>query len=63
MKKAQLIPLENKKDAQVLEDIALGPLGRFNKMFDLIELSIMFSKTKKIIMPENPKAITLKRLR
>ena len=63
MKKAQLIPLENKKDAQVLEDIALGPLGRFNKMFDLIELSILFSKNKKLIMSENSKAITLKRLK
>lgn len=63
MKKVQLIPLKNKKDAQVLEDIALGPLGRFHKMFDLIELGILFSKNQKLKMPENKNAFTLKRLK
>jgi hypothetical protein len=62
MKKAQLIPIDQKKDAQVLEDIELGPLGRFHKMFDLIELSIFFSREKKISPSPKPNAFTLKRL-
>ena len=63
MKKAQLIPIDQKKDAQVLEDIALGPLGRFHKMFDLIELSIFLSEGKKIKSTYKANAFELKRLK
>ena len=62
MKKAQLISYEEKKDAQVLEDIQLGPQGRFFRMFELIALSAMFSRSGKIIIPKHDNTIELKRI-
>ncbi len=62
MKKALLIPIEQKKDAQIQEDIELGPKGRFYKMFDLIELSILFSPNHQINKPLKPNTILLKRM-
>jgi hypothetical protein len=61
MKKALLIPIEEKKDAQIQQDIELGPRGRFYKMFDLISLSILFSPEGKLKKPKPPHAIELKR--
>jgi hypothetical protein len=63
MKKALLIPMEEKKEAQIQQDIELGPRGRFYKMFDLIELSILFSLGGKIKMPDRPNAIVLKKIK
>jgi hypothetical protein len=62
MKKAQLISYEEKKDAQVLADIQLGPQGRFLRMFELIALSAMFSPSGKINIPKGDNAIELKRI-
>ena len=62
MKKAVLIPLEKKKDAQVRQDIELGPGGRFLKMFDLISLSIMFSPKRKLEKEKRPNFVELKRI-
>jgi hypothetical protein len=61
MKKAILVPFSEKKDAQVIEDMALGPRGRFFKMFDLISLSILFSPDKNLKIPTHQNAILLKR--
>ena len=61
MKKAQLIPLAKKKDAQIQDDIELGEHGRFLKMFDLISLSILFSPNGKLSKLMNDQAIELKR--
>jgi hypothetical protein len=62
MKKAQVIPLSKKKEAQILEDSALGPKGRFYRMFDLISLSILFSQKKdKTQMATHQATIVLKR--
>ena len=61
MKKALLIPIEEKKEAQIKEDIELGPSGRFHKMFDLIYLSIMFSPEGKLKTPKHFNVIELKR--
>ena len=62
MKKAVLIPMEKKKDAQIQQDIELGPRGRFLKMFDLISLSIMFSSSGKLEKEKRPNIIELKRM-
>jgi hypothetical protein len=62
MKKAILVPIEQKKDAQIQEDIELGPKGRFYKMFDLIELSILFSPNHQLTQPLKPNTILLKRI-
>ncbi|MFM7431299.1 MAG: hypothetical protein ACKO1F_15560 [Flammeovirgaceae bacterium] len=61
MKKAILVPFTEKKDAQVMEDIALGPRGRFFKMFDLISLSILFSADKNLKMFDRQDVIVLKK--
>lgn len=61
MKKALLVSIEEKKEAQIKEDIELGPTGRFYKMFDLIALSIMFSKEGRLHKPKGPDVIELKR--
>ncbi len=62
MKKAILISIEEKKDAQIQQDIELGAKGRFLKMFDLISLSIMFSSTGKLEKEKQPNSIELKRV-
>lgn len=61
MKKVQLISIEEKKEAQIKEDIELGPRGRFHKMFDLISLSIMFSPEGKLKTLRHFNVIELKR--
>ena len=61
MKKALLVPIEEKNEAQIKEDIELGPRGRFHKMFDLISLSIMFSPEGKLKTLKHPNVIELKR--
>ena len=61
MKKIELIPYSEKKDAQVLEDIRLGPQGRFYRMFELIALSAMLSPGGKIVPPMRANMIELKR--
>jgi hypothetical protein len=37
MKKAVFVPLDKKKEAQVLEDISLTPQQRVDRMFELME--------------------------
>lgn len=60
-RKAIIVPLENKKDQQVSNDIKRTP-ERWLYMWELIELSIAFSPTKqlKLYQPDDG-FITLKR--
>ena len=46
--KIQLIDIDKKKDAQILQDIAMTPSERFVRMFDLIEFGLAFSQFRKI---------------
>lgn len=63
MKKAEHILFDKKKEQQLLEDYALGPAGRFKKMFHLISISLLFSPTKKLKeFDPNDGFITLKRV-
>ncbi|MEQ8424870.1 MAG: hypothetical protein RIA63_09165 [Cyclobacteriaceae bacterium] len=59
MKKAEFIPFENKKDAQVLYDISLTPQQRVDRMFELIDATLYFQKEYTRLHKKN--AITLKR--
>lgn len=64
MKKVQIIPFENKKDAQVELDRQMTPEQRWVRMWELIELSIAFSPTKQLkVFDEPDKFITLKRIK
>jgi hypothetical protein len=51
MKKTLLIPIEEKKEAQIQQDIELGPRGRFYKMFDLISL-LCYGKIRKTTLSQ-----------
>jgi hypothetical protein len=59
MKKAVFVPLENKKDAQVIADMALTPQQRVDKMFELIDALLPLQKEYILVDKEN--CITLKR--
>lgn len=61
MKRAILVSMDKKKDAQIKQDIDLGPRGRFYKMFDLISLSIKFSPQGRLRKPHPQNAVELKR--
>ena len=64
MKKIQIIPLENKKDAQIEQDIRMTHAQRWERMWQLIEFSIALSPNKSLKSFEQPdKFITLKRIR
>ena len=64
MKKVQIIPFENKKDAQMELDIRMTPEQRWRHMWKLIELAITFSPTKKLkVFGQDDKFITLKRIK
>lgn len=58
-RKAEWIPLDRKKEAQVLEDISMTPQERVDRMFDLIDLMLSLQKEYIDIPPKN--SITLKR--
>ncbi len=60
--KIQIIPLENKKDEQVLRDIQRTPLERWTYMWQLIDFCLAFSPTSQLkSFDENDHFITLKR--
>jgi len=59
--KPLLIDLDDKKDAQILQDMAMTPLQRWEKMFQLIEFSVAFSKDKKLLHDEKENCFTLKK--
>jgi hypothetical protein len=61
MRKAEFISFENKKESQLQEDAALGPAGRFRKMFMLISMSIFLSPTKQLKVFTDDRFIELKR--
>ena len=61
MKKAILVKLNEKKNAQIEQDIAMTPQERFYHMFKLIELATMFSKEKEIRQVEKENSFLLKR--
>lgn len=61
LKKAQYIPLSDKKDQQVLDDIRMTPEERFMKMIELIELSLTFSPTQRLKVFTDDRFIELKR--
>ncbi len=61
MKKAKFVPLEEKKDLQVQEDIRMTPEQRFRRMFELIELSLTFSPTRKLKVFTDDRFIEVKR--
>ncbi len=64
MKKIQIIPFENKKDAQIEQDMKMTYAERWVRMWELIELSIAFSPTKKLkVFDADDKFITLKRIK
>lgn len=64
MKKIQIIPFENKKDAQVELDMKMTYAERWVRMWELIELSIAFSPTKQLkVFDQDDKFITLKRIK
>ncbi len=64
MRKAEFIPFDEKKTKQMIEDDALGPAGRFKKMFQLISMSLLFSSSKQLKIIENDdRFITLNRLK
>jgi len=48
--KIELIDIDKKKEAQVLQDISFTPSERFVRMFDLIEFCIAFSGFPKVIL-------------
>ena len=61
-KQIQIIPIENKKDAQIEEDIRMTPLQRWIRMWELIELSIALTPHKQLKVVDQPdRFITLKR--
>lgn len=61
MKKAIPIQLNEKKDSQIDQDIAMTQQERFYHMFRLIELATMFSKEKKIVQGEKENSFLLKK--
>ena len=61
MKKAQFIPFSEKKDQPILDDIRMTPEERFIKMFELIELSLLFSPNKQLKVFPDDRFIELKR--
>lgn len=64
MRQVQIIPLENKKDAQLEQDMRMTPAQRWIHMWKLIELSIALSPNKKLkVFDEPDKFITLKRIK
>lgn len=64
MKQIQIIPIENKKDAQIEQDKKMTPVQRWEHMWKLIELSISLSPNKSLKHFDEPdKFITLKRVR
>ena len=64
MKKIQIIPYENKKDAQIERDINMSYAERWVRMWELIEMSLAFSPTKQLkVFDADDKFITLKRIK
>ena len=64
MKQIQIIPFENKKDAQIEKDINMTPVQRWLYMWKLIEFSISLSAARDLKVFDTPdKFITLKRIR
>jgi hypothetical protein len=61
MKKAEFIPFEDKKESQLQEDAALGPAGRFKKMFMLISMSLFLSPDKQLKIFSDNRFVELKR--
>jgi hypothetical protein len=61
MRKALVVSFDDKKDSQLLEDDALGPAGRFKKMFELISFSLLFSPNKQLKQFSDSRFIELKR--
>lgn len=61
MKKAQFIRFDEKKDQQLQDDIRMTPQERFKRMFQLIELSLAFSPTKKLKAFSDDRFIEVKR--
>ena len=60
--KIQLIDINKKKEAQVLQDISFTPAERFVRMFDLIEFCIAFSVFPKVPLgKENFNVVVLKK--
>lgn len=59
--KIQLIDINKKKEAQVLQDISFTPAERFVRMFDLIEFCIAFSGPKVHLDKENFNVVVLKK--
>lgn len=61
-KRIQIISIDAKKEAQILEDMRMTPEQRFRRMFDLIELSIRLSNGRPLkVYDPNDGAIVLKR--
>jgi hypothetical protein len=62
MKKAEVIPLDQKKELQVQQDRNMTPGERWNRMCRLVELSIALSGGKPLKpVPPNDPFITLRR--
>lgn len=60
--KIQLLDIDKKKDAQVIDDISLTPSQRFMRMFELIEFCALFSRGAKTPLDkEGWTVITLKK--
>ena len=59
--KPQLVEFQDKKYAQALQDMAMTPLQRWHKMFEMIEFSVAFSKDKKILHDDTANCFTLKK--
>ena len=59
MKKAEFVPFEQKKDAQIAQDMALTPQQRVDRMFEMIDTLIHLQK--QYVLPERENCITLHR--
>lgn len=61
-KEIQIIPFENKKDAQELQDIRRSPEERWLYMWELIRFCVLFSPTGKLKeFSTDDKFVTLER--
>lgn len=62
MKRVELVPLEQKKSAQLAQGAAMTPTERFDYMLELIHLSNLLSPDRPPKQKPYFKIITLKRV-